>query len=140
MPVQTCRTWISTFGTLRYATADALEAGLGPELRVAPSASLAGVALRTALLQRATPVEVTVKVCRTWCDKYRIGATPSRKRPAAAPASDIHKRQKLSPTEGSRHAPTAYKLQKALADRTPAIHASESALKLRDVEPSIASG
>ena len=88
----TCNTWISTYGTLRYATADALEAALGPELRAAPYAGIGGKALRAALLQRAEPVDVTVKVCRTWCDKYGAVARPSRKRPAAAPASGIHKR------------------------------------------------
>ncbi len=90
------RQWCAKFhpdgGPLRYANAEALEAGLGDRLHDV-YAGLADWALQTALGAARKAVEVTRKTCHTWCEKYGPGSVKKRpaskvlKRPAAKRSS-----------------------------------------------------
>ena len=75
---------------LAFVTADALEEGMGDELR-AQYAGLTYRALFKALRQRRKAVEVSLRVCRTWLENYAaVGEAPPGKRRrgvAEAPAA-----------------------------------------------------
>ena len=69
----TLRQWHARYhpdsGPLRYASAAALEEGMGDELR-ASYGGMAARAMLTALGRRRKAVLVTLKVCRTWIETY----------------------------------------------------------------------
>ena len=73
--------------------------------------------LRLALNQRSPPVSVSDRVVRTWSDKYAVLAK-TRKRPAAAPASGIHKRPASASTAAEADADVAVSELQSLADAT----------------------
>ena len=72
---------------LRFDTADALEEGMGDELR-AQYAGLNYGALSTALRQRRKAVEVSHRVGRSWLEKYAAvdEAPPGKRRRGVAEA------------------------------------------------------
>ena len=72
---------------LRFDTADALEEGMGDELR-AQYAGLKCWALATVLCQRRKAVEVSHQVCRSWLEKYAAvdEAPPGKRRRGVAEA------------------------------------------------------
>ena len=79
---------------LRFVTADALEEGMGDELR-ARYAGLKQRALHTALSQRRKVVDVSRTVCQVWLEKYAAaekgppGKRPRLAAPSAASSSGI---------------------------------------------------
>ena len=70
---------------LRFVTADALEEGMGDELR-AKYAGLKDRALVTALSQRRKAVDVSRQVCVSWLEKYAAvdKAPPGKRRRGVA--------------------------------------------------------
>ena len=83
------RQWYSQYhpasGSVRFATADALEEGMGDELR-AKYAGLKDRALVTALSQRRKAVDVSRQVCVSWLEKYAAvdKAPPGKRRRGVA--------------------------------------------------------
>ena len=92
------RQWYAQYhpasGSLRFATADALEEGMGDELR-ARYAGLKHRALATALSQRRKVVDVSRTVCSVWLEKYaaaekgRPGKRPRLAAPSVASSSGM---------------------------------------------------
>ena len=85
------RQWYAQYhpasASLRFFTADALEEGMGDELR-AKYAGLKDRELVTALSQRRKAVDVSRKVCVSWLEKYAAvdkGPPGKRRRGVAEP-------------------------------------------------------
>ena len=70
------RQWYAKYhpdsGPLHLSGVEQLETLLGEEMRL-QYAGMGTLALRTALSQRRKSVVVSVKVARTWCEKYATG-------------------------------------------------------------------
>ena len=96
--------WYAKFhpddGPLRYANAEALEAGLGDRLRDV-YAGLKDVALQTALGAARKVVEVSYRTCRSRCEK--CGPRTVKKRPA----SNVLKRPAAKRSSSSSSAPSS---------------------------------
>ena len=110
--------------------ADAPEAAHGDETRALARIHCTARRLKGALEERRPPLYYTDGVLKQWLQKYGSGSGhATRSSNATLSAKELHERYGDVLHAESRDAPTAYKLQKALARRAPPIQASDAALR-----------
>ncbi len=110
--------------------ADQLEATYGDEVRQLALIHTTARRLKGALEERRPPLYYTDGVLKQWLQKYGSGSSHATLRTnATLSAKELQEQYGEILQEEARESPTAYKLQKALARRSPSLHVSEAALK-----------